>query len=191
MGRWRRHKREFKRQAVERMKVCDNITGLARELDIEQRLLYTWKSQFEGRPEPRHASYVETPEETTERKTASGDCAAEAGVGRPGTGNRFFQGCLAQNRGRTPEEIQLWRSGVYAEIRQQANAQGRLTVEKMCCLASVSRASYYRQLAEKDPEREEVETRAAIQEIALAQPAPLRIPPRHRGTASPGFRGQP
>jgi putative transposase len=38
----------------------------------------------------------------------------------------------------------------------------------MCVLAQVSRASYYRQLAEREPVREEVETRAAIQQIALA-----------------------
>jgi hypothetical protein len=50
------------------MKTSDNITGLVRELDIERKLLYTWKYQFEGRPEPRHASYVETPEETSERR---------------------------------------------------------------------------------------------------------------------------
>ena len=68
MAKWRRHKREFKRQAVERIKTSGNIHELARELDIERKLLYTWKYQFEGRPEPRHASYVETPEETTERK---------------------------------------------------------------------------------------------------------------------------
>jgi putative transposase len=38
----------------------------------------------------------------------------------------------------------------------------------MCDLARVSRASYYRLLAAKEPEREQVETRAAIQEVALA-----------------------
>jgi putative transposase len=38
----------------------------------------------------------------------------------------------------------------------------------MCRLAGVSRATYYRQLAEKEPEREQQETRAAIQEVALA-----------------------
>jgi transposase InsO family protein len=38
----------------------------------------------------------------------------------------------------------------------------------MCGLAGVSRASYYRQLAEKEPAREQVETRAAIQEVVLA-----------------------
>ena len=41
MARWRRHTREFKRQAVERMKRCDNILQLARDLDIESKLLYT------------------------------------------------------------------------------------------------------------------------------------------------------
>jgi putative transposase len=37
----------------------------------------------------------------------------------------------------------------------------------MCYLAQVSRAGYYRSLAETDPAREEVETRAAIQQIVL------------------------
>jgi transposase-like protein len=65
MGRWRRHSREFKRQAVERMKGCENIHELARELGIERKLLYTWKWQFEGRPEPKHANYLgHDPEET-------------------------------------------------------------------------------------------------------------------------------
>jgi transposase-like protein len=55
-GKWRRHTVEFKRQVVERMKTCENIGALARELKLERKLLYTWKYQFEGRPEPRHAN---------------------------------------------------------------------------------------------------------------------------------------
>ena len=55
-AKWRRHTLEFKRQVVERMKTCQNIHELARELKIERKLLYTWKYQFEGRPEPRHAN---------------------------------------------------------------------------------------------------------------------------------------
>jgi transposase-like protein len=55
-AKWRRHSLEFKRQAVERMKTCDNVRALARELGVQQKLLYTWKYQFEGRPEPRHAN---------------------------------------------------------------------------------------------------------------------------------------
>jgi putative transposase len=37
----------------------------------------------------------------------------------------------------------------------------------MCQLAQVSRAGYYRSLAETEPAREELETRAAIQQVAL------------------------
>ena len=66
--RWRRHSLEFKRQAVERMKTCENIEALARELELERKLLYTWKWQFEGRPEPRHANYGVTPEERKEKQ---------------------------------------------------------------------------------------------------------------------------
>jgi transposase-like protein len=53
---WRRHTAEFKRQVVERMKTCENIEALARELQLERKLLYTWKHQIEGRPDPRHAN---------------------------------------------------------------------------------------------------------------------------------------
>ena len=65
---WRRHTAEFKRQAVERMKTCDNIEALAKELGIQRKLLYTWKYQLEGRPEPRHANLQETAEERKEKK---------------------------------------------------------------------------------------------------------------------------
>jgi transposase-like protein len=57
MAKWRRHTVEFKRQVVERMKTCENIGALARELKLQRKLLYTWKYQFEGRPEPRHANH--------------------------------------------------------------------------------------------------------------------------------------
>ena len=52
MRQWRRHTVEFKRQVVEQMKTCENIHELARQLKLQRKLLYTWKYQFEGRPEP-------------------------------------------------------------------------------------------------------------------------------------------
>ena len=45
--------------------------------------------------------------------------------------------------------------------------QGSLSIERMCYLAQVSRASFYRSLAEQMPQEEEMELQAAIQEIAL------------------------
>ena len=68
MAKWRRHTVEFKRQAVEKMKTCQNIHELARNLEIQRKLLYTWKYQFEGRPEPRHANLGTTAEDRKEKR---------------------------------------------------------------------------------------------------------------------------
>lgn len=46
--------------------------------------------------------------------------------------------------------------------------QGGLTVQRMCYLAGVSRAGFYRSLAESAPEEEAMALRVAIQEIVLA-----------------------
>jgi transposase InsO family protein len=45
--------------------------------------------------------------------------------------------------------------------------QGGLRIERMCELARVSRASFYRSLKEQRPAEEETEVRSAIQQIAL------------------------
>jgi putative transposase len=45
--------------------------------------------------------------------------------------------------------------------------QGSLSVERMCQLAGVSRASFYRSLEEQTPAAEDLEVRSAIQQIAL------------------------
>jgi AraC-like DNA-binding protein len=59
---WRRHTMEEKRQAVERMKTCGNITALAHEYGIQRKLLYVWKQKIEGRREILRETYV--PERT-------------------------------------------------------------------------------------------------------------------------------
>lgn len=46
--------------------------------------------------------------------------------------------------------------------------RGRLTVERMCVLAGVSRASYYRRWHASAPRQEETTVRDAIQRVALA-----------------------
>ena len=46
--------------------------------------------------------------------------------------------------------------------------QGALSIERMCQLVQVSRASFYRSLVEHHPEQEDMEVRATIQQIALA-----------------------
>ena len=46
--------------------------------------------------------------------------------------------------------------------------QGKLSIERMCQLAQVSRAGFYRSLQEQQPVQEKMEVRSAIQQIVLA-----------------------
>jgi hypothetical protein len=64
----------------------------------------------------------------------------------------------------TVEEV---TSGVYDQIRELMPLQGGLTIERMCELARVSRASFYRSLQERCPTKEEMDVRSAVQQIAL------------------------
>jgi putative transposase len=45
--------------------------------------------------------------------------------------------------------------------------QGNLSIERMCELARVSRASFYRSFHQQQPVAEELEVRSAIQQIAI------------------------
>ena len=42
-----RYTDEFKRMCVERMKQCNDVGALAKELDIHRRMLYRWRDQLD------------------------------------------------------------------------------------------------------------------------------------------------
>ena len=95
MGKWRRHSLEFKKQAIERMKGCENIHELARELNVERKLLYTWKYQFEGRPEKNHANYSSEPvPETVEVRQCRKIAELERSLGQKTAELDFFVAAL-------------------------------------------------------------------------------------------------
>ena len=98
MAKWRRHSVEFKKQAVERMRTCDNIGALARELKIERKLLYTWKWQLEGRPEPRHANLSETAEQRKESKLQEDNRRLKEALADKSLELDFFKGALRRIR---------------------------------------------------------------------------------------------
>ena len=94
MAKWRRHSEDFKKQAVERMKASENIHELARELDLERKLLYTWKYQFEGRPEPRHANYAEDRQKRAETKLEQENQRLKTALAEKTLEVDFFKGAL-------------------------------------------------------------------------------------------------
>ena len=108
MAKWRRHSLEFKRQAVERMKTCENIEALARELKLQRKLLYTWKYQFEGRPEPRHANLGKTAEERKEKQLQQEIAKLKSALAEKVLENDFFRTALLKIK----------------EIRQQSVSSG-------------------------------------------------------------------
>jgi transposase len=42
-----RYSQEFRRIAVERMKGCNNITALAKELGVERKTMYLWREELD------------------------------------------------------------------------------------------------------------------------------------------------
>ncbi|MGA7764854.1 MAG: transposase [Candidatus Sulfotelmatobacter sp.] len=62
-----RYPKEFRRVAVERLKSCDNIVELSRELGVHRRLLYQWRDQMEEEELPE-GSPPQTSRESTLRK---------------------------------------------------------------------------------------------------------------------------
>lgn len=106
MGQWRRHSKEFKKEVVEKMKNCTNITNLARDLGLERKLLYTWKHQFEGRPEPKHANYLgAVAPETTEKRLRDEIRSLKEALGQKTAEIDFFANALRRvNPLRQPNE---------------------------------------------------------------------------------------
>jgi transposase-like protein len=43
----KRYSRKFQRMAVERMRTCDDVEGLAQELGVTRRCLYKWRRKLE------------------------------------------------------------------------------------------------------------------------------------------------
>lgn len=102
---WRRHSVEFKRQAVERMKTCENIRELARELEIQQKLLYTWKYQFEGRPEPRHANLGIAAEDRKEKRQEAEIAKLKSALAEKSLEIDFFKSALLKIKERRQQNI--------------------------------------------------------------------------------------
>ena len=136
----------FQRYAVERLKHCENIVALSKELGVHRRLLYRWRNQLE----PAESGTGHHPR-TLARRPCAKSQPPQTGLGREDARGGFFQRCLAKSTGSTPADRQLWRDGIYDQIRDVMSQQGSLSIERMCQWAPVSRAGFYRSLQASQP----------------------------------------
>ncbi len=60
-----------------------------------------------------------------------------------------------------------WQADIYEYIRSVVSLQSNLGIERMCHLAGVSRAGFYRHLRASDNHEEEMHVKSEIQRITL------------------------
>ena len=139
----KRYSRKFQRMAVERMRNSDNIGDLAEELGVGRRVLYKWRTKLDhlepGEEAPRtnshessHRQQVHQLKRLLAEKTMEVD---------------FFKGACKKSR-LDARKKRDWRDGIYDQIREMMPMQGSLSIERMCELTRVSRASFYRSFRE-------------------------------------------
>jgi transposase-like protein len=92
MRKWHRYTAEFRAEALKRLKGCENVGALARELKVSRGILYQWRDKQEGRfQKKRPGPIVDTPaiaalkKQVVDLKVAVADKTLEAD---------FFRGAL-------------------------------------------------------------------------------------------------
>jgi putative transposase len=158
-----RYSRKFRCRAVERMNACENIVRLSRDLGICRTLLYKWRYQLEpenalseGAASTKNSRESILRRDIGKLKRLLADKTVEVD---------FFRGALQKVKARRQQSD---ISGEKASTTKfEMPLQGSLSIERMCQLAQVSRAGFYRFLQRQAPAEEEMTTRCAIQEIAL------------------------
>ena len=69
MGRPRKYDDDFRQTALERMKACEDVTGLALELGISRGQLYRFQREALGRkPEPRSEAWLKEKADERQRR---------------------------------------------------------------------------------------------------------------------------
>jgi putative transposase len=158
-----RYSQKFRGQTVERMNACENILRLSRELGIHRRLLYKWRDQLESTDADAEGELpAQNPRESTLRKEVNklmrllADKTVEMD---------FFRSALQKVRARRQQNDV---SGEKASTKKsETRLQGNLSIERMCQLAQVSRAGFYRYLHGPAPAEQCMTVRSAVQQIAL------------------------
>jgi transposase-like protein len=181
----------FKQSAVARMATAVSIRGLAAELNVEQRMLYHWRDQFQtggsealrriGRPSRAEAVEAEAsraPLDVTdpaeaqrridelERKIGQQQLELDFFARPPAFAGASFAAC----QGPTAQEGRVWRDNIYAVIHAVMVQQGdHPGIERMCAVTEVSRAGYYRHWLASRPRQEETALRYKIQCLSLVR----------------------
>lgn len=91
---WDRYSAEFRQQALERMKTCNNVKALAKELGVARQQLYWWKQRAEQRANPREPGATEDPRDRRILELTKKVAELERVIGQKSLELDFFAGAL-------------------------------------------------------------------------------------------------
>ena len=158
-----RYSRKFRCRAVERMNACENIVRLSRDLGVCRTLLYKWRYQLE--PENALSEGAASTKNSRESTLRRGITKLKRLLADKTVEVDFFRGALQKAEARRQRNENSGAKGSTKKF--ETPLQGSLSIERMCQLAHVSRAGFYRFLQSRAPAEEDMTMRSTIQEIAL------------------------
>jgi putative transposase len=132
-----------------------------RELGVHRRLLYKWRDQVDPADADGEVTLPNSRESTLRKEISKlkrllADKTVEVD---------FFRGALQK------VEARRQKSDISGEkastMKSKTRLQGSLSIERMCQLAQVSRAGFYRYVQGRAPVEECMIVRSAVQEIVL------------------------
>jgi len=94
IGRPRKFDEAFQRSVVERMKSCNDVSALVRELQVSRSQVYRWRDEALGRsavPSPKTAAQIQEKREEQQRRRIA---ELERLVARQALDLDFFKGAL-------------------------------------------------------------------------------------------------
>ncbi|HEY6301589.1 MAG TPA: transposase [Terriglobales bacterium] len=91
---WDRWPAEFRRRALERMKTCQNVKVLSKELGVARQQLYMWRQQADGRKKASDPGASEDPRDRRIRDLEKKVGELQGCIGQKTLELDFFAGAL-------------------------------------------------------------------------------------------------
>ena len=168
----------FKIKAIKRVERGEGVLPVARDIGVTRKALHDWirawnamgveglnrkRGRKPGRLKLRAVAMTGTGSGAL--AVARAHCGAGADDRAPADGTRFFSTSLAHAReeGSARQNAQA----IFETIKAMSAAHPEADVQRLCRLAGISRASFYRHREESDPDAADHDLQDAIQHICL------------------------
>ena len=157
----RKFSKECKLTALRRIEAGESVNEVARALEMDPSDVRRWRRELSRHGERAFGGRGQ------KRGQPSREAELERKIGQQAGEIDFFKASLAACRRTGPAAGSAWRRNVYEQIEKEVSGGTKLTVQRMCALAQLSRARFYRPGSASQPAERERELRRQIRQLAL------------------------